>query len=104
MQRRFLLHVTAVETASGQSKERTMNHYESSTSRAAFSIAALSLSALTIALLIVAPVSRSHNAVTVVETKHTAPQVTEVVISPARVDVVATRAPLIVAVGSAPAK
>jgi len=64
-----------------------MNRYEPKTPRAAFAIAALALSALTMGAMVAAPAAIDGDATVLA----TAKPATEVRISPARIDVIATR-------------
>ena len=80
-----------------------MNRYEPEIPRAAFGIAAAALTAITIGLLVVAPAkfdSISADSVTLAAARTPA---TEVVISPARVDVVAVRETALVRTAAADA-
>ena len=64
-----------------------MNRYEPKTPRAAFAIAALALSAITMGVMVGAPASVTADASVLASYK----PATEVRISPARIDVIATR-------------
>ena len=71
-----------------------MNAYTTDTPRAAFALGAVGLTALTLAALVVAPAvfdSGFAPATTLAATRSTAP--IEVAITPARIEVVATRNP-----------
>ena len=65
-----------------------MNRYQPNTPRAAFAIAALALSVLTMTAMVGVPAS-SHGGDAAILARATQPA--EVTISPARIDVVATR-------------
>ncbi len=84
-----------------------MNRYEPEVPRAAFGIAAAALTAITIGLLVVAPAqfdSISTDSVTLAAARGAATPATEVVISPARVDVVAVRETALVRTAAADAE
>jgi hypothetical protein len=71
-----------------------MNRYQPSAPRAAFGIAAVAMTAVTLALAVVAPVKLSpgpQGTDTVVAAKAVAPAHTEVLIVPARIDVIGAR-------------
>ena len=86
-----------------------MNPYQSSTPRAAFVIAAIALTALTLGASVIAPAkvdSGSPEVRTLAAQKTVTPTPTQVVIDPARIEVVAVREPgfISVHVRNVPAK
>ncbi len=77
-------------------RDQTMNRYEPSAPRTACSIAAIAMTAMTIGLLVVVPTkmdSGSLDFISLATAKAATPAATEVIISPARIDVVAVREP-----------
>ena len=70
-----------------------MKHYETSTPRAAFAVAAVAMTAITVALLIVVPAKVEPDSSGLVASKRVIPAPIEVVINPTRIDVVAVREP-----------
>ena len=75
-----------------------MNRYEPKTPRAAIAIAALALSAITMGVMVGAPASVTADASVLANYK----PATEVRISPARIDVIATRDQVITVAAATP--
>lgn len=73
-----------------------MNRFDNSTPRTACGIAAIAMTAVTLGLLVVAPTkidSGSMDAISLATAKAVTPVATQVVISPACIEVVAVREP-----------
>jgi hypothetical protein len=83
-----------VRAANFRTRRQRMNRYTAPTPRPAFALAAVAMTALTFALFVVAPAKLhpgSGNAPASIALKSAAPDATQVLISPARIDVVGER-------------
>jgi hypothetical protein len=86
-----------------------MNHYEPSTPRAALGVAAVAMTAITVALAVIGPAKMGtgdRKLVTLAASKVVPPRPAEVVINPARINVVAVCGPRseLLQAGNAPSK